>query len=317
MASNSSYAIETEHLSKRYRRQVVFNTADHRRQMALQDLTLRAPRGSVFAFLGKNGAGKTTTIRILLDLLDRTSGLANVLGLDCVRDALQIKQRVGYVAEGQRMYDWMKVDEIIWFCKGFYPDWSDQFAEELKKRLELPGDKRIRELSRGTQAKVALLLAMAYRPELLILDEPTAGLDVLVRRDFVEGVIELIQQEGRTVFFSSHLVHEVERVADWVGIIDEGLMIWCSPVQELKNSVKRIVLTFDEPPVPMEFERRWTNNLLRIEHFGKQSTVTVKKFSDQTVALAQSMRPKGIEVEDLSLEDIFVAMVGHPEEAYR
>ena len=226
MTSNGHYAIETANLTKRFGRKA-----------AVDGLSLKVPEGSVFAFLGRNGAGKTTTIRILLDLLNRTSGDAKVLGLDCVKGALEIKKRIGYVAEAQKMYDWMKVDEIIWFCKGFYPDWDDAFAAELKHRLEIPGDQKIGHMSRGMQAKLAPLLAMAYRPELLILDEPTAGLDVVVRRDFIEGVIEIIQEEGRTVFFSSHLVHEVERVADWVGIIDKGKLIHCSTTEDLKAGV--------------------------------------------------------------------------------
>lgn len=296
MTSNGQYAIETVGLSKRYRR-----------QMAVDDLTMRVPTGSVFAFLGRNGAGKTTTIRILLDLLNRASGEARMLGLDCVKDAMELRRRTGYVAEGQKMYDWMKVDQIIWFCKGFYPTWDDAFSEELKDKLELPGDKKLGELSRGTQAKVALLLAMAYRPELLILDEPTAGLDVVVRRDFLEGVIDLIQEEGRTVFFSSHIVHEVERVADWVGMIDAGKMIWCSTMDDLKAKVKRVVMTLDTPT--RDFSAMGLQ-VLSVEHSGRQSVAVVQDFSEKTLAAAQALKPTDIRVEDMSLEDIFCAMVG-------
>jgi len=299
MATSTNYVIETSGLTKRFGRNV-----------AVDGLTLRVPRGSVFAFLGSNGAGKTTTIRVLLDLLDRTSGDARVLGMDCVRDSLEIKRRTGYVAEAQRMYDWMTVDETIWFCRGFYPGWDDAFADELKRKLELPGNSRIGSMSRGTQAKVALLLAMAYRPELLILDEPTAGLDVVVRRDFLEGVIDLIQQEGRTVFFSSHIVHEVERVADWVGVIDHGRLIWCSRMEELKASVKRLVLSFDE--VPQSFAA--LTHVLTVETSGRQAVVTTKHFSDETLAQARGLNPSTIDVQDMNLEDIFVALVGlHPE----
>jgi ABC-2 type transport system ATP-binding protein len=299
MTNNGHYAIETKGLTKRFGRQT-----------AVDELTMRVPTGSVFAFLGRNGAGKTTTIRILLDLLNRTSGEATMLGLDCIKGAMELRRRVGYVAEGQRMYDWMKVDEIIWFCKGFYRDWDDAFASELKARLELPGAKKIGELSRGTQAKLALLLAMAYRPELLVLDEPTAGLDVVVRRDFLEGVIELIQEQGRTVFFSSHIVHEVERVADWVGIIDHGRLIWCSTLDDLKSRVKRIVLSFDQAPPPVA---AISGDALSIDHAGRQCALTVRDFSDQTVAKARALKPVDIRVDDLGLEDIFVAMVGAAE----
>ena len=299
MSNNGSYAVETTELTKRFGK-----------HLAVDHLTMQVPAGSVFAFLGRNGAGKTTTIRILLDLLNRTSGQAHILGLDCVKGSLEIKKRIGYVAEGQKMYDWMKVDEIIWFCKGFYPDWDDALAAELKDKLELPGRSKIGEMSRGMQAKLALLLAMAYRPELLILDEPTAGLDVVVRRDFLEGVIELIQEEGRTVFFSSHIVHEVERVADWVGVIDHGKLIWCSTLDEMKSSIKRLVLGFDTPPASPRIP-----GLLTTESSGRQLAVTVRDFSDETVAAAKALGASDISVQDLNLEDIFVALVGKSEEA--
>jgi len=296
----TSLAIQTHDLTKRFGRHV-----------AVDGLELSVPRGSVFAFLGRNGAGKTTTIRILLDALNRTRGEACVLGLDCVKDSLEIKKRVGYVAEAQRMYDWMKVDEIIWFCKGFYPTWDDSFAAELKKKLDLPGNKKLGEMSRGMQAKVALLLAMAHRPELLILDEPTAGLDVVVRRDFLEGVIEMIHEEERTVFFSSHLVHEVERVADWVGIIDRGKLIWCSTLEEMKASVKRLVLNFESPPASVAS----VPDVLTVETSGRQSAITVKNFSERSLAAARSLGVSEVSVEDMSLEDIFVALVGEREES--
>ena len=169
-----------------------------------------------------------------------------MLGLDSVKDALPIKRRIGFVADGQMMYEWMSVREAIWFCKGFYPGWDDAFAASLLETAGTAGTRQSATLSRGEQAKLALLLAMAYHPELLILDEPTTGLDVVVRRDFLQGIIELIQEAGRTVFYSTHIVHEVERVADWVGIIDAGRLVCCTPLQTLKASIKRLILTFDE-----------------------------------------------------------------------
>jgi len=300
MTSSTQYAIETSGLSKRYGK-----------HLAVDNLSLNVPKGSVFAYLGRNGAGKTTTIRILLDLLDRTSGEAKVLGMDCVRDALAIKSRIGYVAEAQKMYEWMKVDEIIWFCKGFYPTWDDALAAELKQKLELQGSKKVGEMSRGTQAKLALLLAMAYRPELLILDEPTAGLDVLVRREFLEGVIEIIQEEGRTVFFSSHIVHEVERVADWVGIIDNGRLIKCSTIDDLKAGVKRLVLSFDDQPESFAS----LPGVLQVEKSGRQAVITTEAFSEETLALARKLNPTDVAVQEMNLEDILVALLGGAEVA--
>jgi ABC-2 type transport system ATP-binding protein len=298
MPSSCGSAIETVGLSKRFGR-----------QLAVDNLSLQVPAGSVFAFLGRNGAGKTTTIRMMLNLLPRTSGEARLLGLDSARDVLEIKRRTGYVAEAQRMYDWMKVDEIIWFCKGFYRTWDERLAADLKLKLQLPGDKKVGQLSRGMQAKLALLLALAPNPELLILDEPTAGLDVLVRRDFLESVVALIQEEGRTVFFSSHLVHEVERVADWVGLLDHGKLIWCSTLEDLKAKVKRLVLTFDSILPPLDR----LPNALTVETAGRQAAVVTSDFSDEVLAAVKRANPTAVRVQDLSLEEIFVALVGEPE----
>lgn len=295
MRVTSDTAIETINLTKRYSGKTV-----------LDNVCLNVPKGSVFAFLGTNGAGKTTTIHILLDIIGRTSGQARVLGLDCARKSLEIKRRVGFVAEGQSMYDWMSVDEIIRFCRRFYSSWDDDIASDLKARYELSGESKVGELSRGTRGKLSLLLAMAYKPELLILDEPTSGLDVLVRHDFLKGVIELIQEEGRTVFFSTHQVSEVEKVADWVGIIDQGKLIWCSPMDDLKASVKNVVLSFDSPrPIPTDIP-----NLIRVEHVGRQSSLIIKCITEDTMSAIHKLRPTSIVVEDMGLERIFIEMAG-------
>lgn len=276
------------------------------RQLAVDNLSLEVPRGSVFAFLGRNGSGKTTTFRILMDLLDKTAGTATILGLDCARDALALRQRVGYMAEGQSLHEWMKVREAIWFHQGFYPTWDGRYAEELRKRLGLPAEQKVGQLSRGMQAKLALLLALSFRPELLLLDEPTGGLDVVVRRDFIREVIGLIQEEGRTILLSSHLVHEVEHLADWVGIIDSGRLVWCSSMEDLAASFKRLVLTFPAPPGCLET----IPHVLTIERDGRQAAVTVRGFGGETVAAARRLGATEVVVEDLSLESIFVALVG-------
>lgn len=291
---SSELAIQTTNLTKRFGANTV-----------LKNVNLNVPVGSVFAFLGTNGAGKTTTIHILLDILDRTSGEAKILGLDCVRQSLEIKRRIGFVAEGQSMYDWMTVDEIIRFCKRFYPAWDDTLADDLKYRYELPGELRVGELSRGMRGKLALLLAMAYRPELLIFDEPTSGLDVIVRHDFLKGVIDHIQEDGRTVFFSTHQVSEVEKIADWVGIIDHGELICCSSMEDLKENVKRVVVTFDNPkPISSDIP-----DLLRVEKAGRQASLTVRSVSQNFLAAINKLNPSDIRVEDLSLERIFMDMV--------
>ena len=176
------------------------------------------------------------------------------------------------------------------------------------KQMGLDPSSKLRSLSMGTKAKVALLLAIAHRPELLILDEPTSGLDVVVRRDFIEGVIELIQQEGRTVFFSSHLVHEVERVADWVGIVDGGRMIACMPIDDLKASVKRISMVFEDTPPAVCLD-----GMIASECAGRQVKAVVRDFSPAVLEKANTYKPRSVDVESMSLEDIFVALVGDKE----
>ena len=296
--SELQYAIETENLSKRYGRQVV-----------VDQLNIKIPIGSVCAFLGRNGAGKTTTIQMLLDLIPRNSGSATILGMDSIKKSTAIKSRIGYVADDQIMYDWMKVDEIIWFCKGFYPDWDDALASEHKQKLGLDGNKKVKELSRGMKAKLGLLLAMAHRPDLLILDEPTSGLDVVVRRDFLTEVIDMIQQQGRSVFYSTHIVHEVERVADWVVIIDHGHMVWNSSLDELKNSVQRVVMSY---PQPIDNLMAW-QGVLECEQTERQAMLSVVK-TPELMAKLNALKPTSIDIQPMTLEDIFVALVGHSEE---
>ena len=206
------------------------------RRLAVNDLTFEVPVGSVCAFLGRNGAGKSTALRLMMNLLDPTSGRATLLGLDSRRDHVELMRRVGYLADSPVPYDWMKVKELVWFTAAFYPNWNQPRVDSLLDRFNLDREQKIRHLSRGTQAQLALLLALGGDPELLILDEPAIGLDVLVRRDFLESVIQLMQQDGRTVLFSTHLLHEVERVADQAIIIDNGKLVKSGTVDDLKLS---------------------------------------------------------------------------------
>ncbi|SPE38391.1 ABC transporter related protein (fragment) [Candidatus Sulfopaludibacter sp. SbA3] len=218
-------AIAVQALSKRFGR-----------RLAVEDLTFEVPQGSVCGFLGRNGAGKSTAIRMMMNLLDPTAGSVTLLGLDSRRDHTALKRRVGYVAESPVLYEWMKVRELARFTAEFYPHWNRRRVDELFDRFAIDREQKVRHLSRGTQAQLALALALGGDPELLILDEPATGLDVLVRRDFLESIIQLIQQEGRTVLFSSHLLHEVERVADQVVILDRGRLVRSGSIEEFKLS---------------------------------------------------------------------------------
>ncbi len=189
---------------------------------ALQGLELRVERGEVYGFLGRNGAGKSTAIRIAMGISRSTSGDAMVFGERMTANATGVRRRIGYVAQEQTFYGWMTARTIGQFVSGFYPGWQDEEYERLIDQMGLPPQRKIRAYSGGMKAKLALALALAHRPDLLILDEPTAGLDAVARREFIEMVREQAECSHRTTFFSSHLIDEVETAADRVGSTREG-----------------------------------------------------------------------------------------------
>jgi ABC-2 type transport system ATP-binding protein len=291
----SQYAIETSGLSKRYGS-----------QLAVDKLDLQIPEGTVFGFIGPNGAGKTTTIRMLMGLLRKTGGEAHVLGFDSGARSPAMRQRVGYVPELHTMYGWMRVEGAIRFCRSIYDVWNDRQAEELLQLFELDPRKKIRHLSKGMQAKLALLLAIAHDPELLILDEPTGGLDPLIREEFLDGVLRSICERSRTVLFSSHILSDVQRLADTVGIIHEGgLLVSCS-TDELLTATKRIHAVLADGCEPGEPAPGTVWQQIR----GREWQLTVRGFTPDTVSfLQQKYRVESIEVTDLGLEDIFKDLV--------
>ncbi|MEO8679561.1 MAG: ABC transporter ATP-binding protein [Vicinamibacterales bacterium] len=203
---------------------------------ALAAVSLTLPRGAVYGLVGANGAGKTTLIKHLLGLLRAESGSVRVFGLDPVADPVAVLSRIGYLSEENDIPGWMRVDELIRYSRAFYPGWDDVYAEELRRSFALDATARIRTLSKGQKARMGLLIALAYRPELLVLDEPSSGLDPIVRRDILGAVIRTIADEGRTVLFSSHLLEEVEQVADHVTMISHGRIVLSGPLADLKAS---------------------------------------------------------------------------------
>ena len=275
------------------------------KRAAVEDLDLKVPTGAVCGFLGRNGAGKTTTIRILMNLLTPTAGQVEVLGLDPARDSLALRRQVGYVAENPVMYGWMKVRELAWFTGQFYATWNTGKVEELIERFGLDREQKVKHLSRGMNAQLALALSMGHEPRLLILDEPASGLDVVVRRDFLESIIGLIQEEGRTVFLSSHLVHEVERVADRVAIIEKGRLVAEGAVDDVKQSVKRVAVRMPEKAGPLT----GIPGLRQVQGMGAQRLLTVVGYGGEQAARIEAQGGRIVEVEDLGLEDAFVAYV--------
>jgi ABC-2 type transport system ATP-binding protein len=272
------------------------------RKRVLDGETLSVQAGQTFAFLGRNGAGKTTTIPMLLGLIKSDSGTVRVLGLDPQKQPMEVRRRVGYVAEDQAMFGWMRVSQIISFIAPFYPKWDPAWARQLSERFELPLSTKVKHLSKGQGVRLALLLALAHHPELVILDDPTLGLDPIMRKEFLRDLVTYLQGERVTVFFSSHLLYEVEPVADAVAILDHGRIVRQDSTENLRDHVKRLIV-----PAQAEQAVRQLPGILDIARSGRQVAVVVSDAEPAVVALQR----EGIEVQeiDLNLDEIFEAYV--------
>jgi ABC-2 type transport system ATP-binding protein len=275
----------------------------------LDGVDLQVPRGSIFGFLGLNGAGKTTTISILLGLLKPDRGECMVSGVDPARDSVEVRRRVGYMAENQIMYAWMRVREIIDWCGGFYPTWDAKLAESLREQMGLSSDAKVGTLSKGQSSKLALILALAHRPELVILDDPALGLDPLARRDFLRDVIGQLQAREVTVFFSSHLLYEIEPICDRVAILQNGRIVACDTVDTLRERVRRVEL-----PLTDAAKLREVPWLLDVRTEGDRTFVTVADFEAAREPLDRLSR-NGMPATSLNLDEIFEAYVAGRKEA--
>jgi ABC-2 type transport system ATP-binding protein len=240
-----SNAIVTSGLSKRFRR-----------MDALEALTLEVPEGSIFALAGTNGAGKTTTIKTVMNILKPTAGYASVLGIDSRALGPQDFARVGYVSENQEMPDWMTVGYFLEYLKPFYPSWDDARAAELVDQFQLPRDRRLRHLSRGMRIKAALASCLAYRPKLLVLDEPFGGLDPLVRDEVIEGLLDSAGET--TIFISSHDLAEIESFATHIGYLERGRLLFAEEMVSLTARFREVEVTLDRPGgLPASWPAHW------------------------------------------------------------
>ncbi len=273
---------------------------------ALNGVDLEIPTGSVFALLGENGAGKTTLIRILTGFLQASAGSCTVCGLDPKRDALEIRRRVGYVSDSPALYDWMKVGEIGWFAAAFFDDAFLKRYRDLIARYEVPETRKIRHLSKGQRAKVALALAVAPDPELLILDEPTSGLDPLVRREFLESMVDRAAT-GRTVLLSSHQISEVERVADRVAILRGGRVRLQDSLSDLKQAIANVTITLSDPLAALP-ELEAPAEVLSEQDEGRQRRWIVRGFTAEHQAELEA-RPSVLSIrsQPATLDELFVA----------
>ncbi len=210
------------------------------RTFEIRELSLRVPAGAVYGFLGPNGSGKTTTIRLLLGLLRPDAGQVSVLGYPVPREVPRALARTGYVPERPHLYQSLTVAEALRYHAAFYPTWDRRWAEELVDRFRLDLSRPLSRLSKGEMGKLMILQALSQVPELLVLDEPTDGLDPVVRREVLTALLDFVAQRNATVFISSHLIHELERICDWVGVMDGGRLVAELPMQSFKNGIKRL-----------------------------------------------------------------------------
>ena len=273
---------------------------------ALDDVTLCVPRGVVFGMVGANGAGKTTLIRHILGLLKAQQGSVRAFGLDPVADPVGVLSRVGYLSEEGDLPGWMRVDELMRYSRAFYPTWDEAYAQSLQRQFSLDPAARVKHLSKGQRARAGLLVALAYRPELLLLDEPSSGLDPIVRRDILGAIVRTIADEGRTVLFSSHLLDEVERVSDCVGMLRDGKLLFAGDLDEVREQHHRLTVRFPDavghPPK--------VDGVLTWEGAGREWIAVAAGELPQLRSAAAKHRAQVVDDRLLSLDEIFIARVG-------
>jgi len=293
----TEYVIETEQLSKSYKDKA-----------ALRGLDLRVPTGSIFGFLGRNGAGKTTTIKTLMGLLHADSGSARVFGLPAsdANSAVAIRRRIGFVTEDKELYPYMTVEEIIRFTRAFFPAWRDDLERRYVEMFDLPLKRRITELSKGMRSKLMLLLAICRGADLLILDEPTDGLDPAAIEDVLRELVSIAATNGTTMFFSSHQLSEVDLVADHIGIIDRGKMVATGSLDDIKARYQHLRVVLDDA---RQAPVRWGDGVESARQEGRVVTLLVSRNAEAIAAQAQELPGAVVERYPVTLKEIFLEHV--------
>ena len=273
---------------------------------ALDGVSFRATAGQVYGLVGSNGAGKTTLLKHLLGLLRATEGSVRVFGLDPVRDPVGVLSRVGYLSEERELPEWMSIDELLRYTQAYHPNWDASYARELLETFALDPAKKIKDLSKGMRAQAGLIAAVAYRPELLILDEPSSGLDAVVRRDILDAIVRAVADDGRTVIFSSHLLDEVERMSDHVTMIQQGRVTLSGALDDVRRDYRRSRVRFTEhferPPV--------IDTALAMEGGGRSWSVIHSGSPEQFLKSVRDRGGEVVESRDATLEEIFLARAG-------
>lgn len=275
--------------------------------LVLDNVNFEAPTGQTVALLGRNGAGKTTMIRTLLGLIPADQGELTVAGCNPAKEPQELRRRVGYLAEDQSMYGWMTATELCRFLAPFYPGWDAKLADRYLERFEIPRHSPIDRLSKGQTVKLGLAAALAHSPAVAILDDPALGLDPISRKEFNRNLVEHLQAEGRTVIYSSHLLDEVEAVADQVAILDRGRIVRQGPSDVLREEIQRLVI-----PVDVARNLPAPHGLLDVQRRGNMVEVVIdgcNQFLQQLTSLGVKLSPSS-----MTLDDIFEAVViGQPQ----
>jgi ABC-2 type transport system ATP-binding protein len=272
--------------------------------LAVDHFELSIKAGSVCGFVGRNGAGKTTLIKMLMGLLEPTAGTASIFGCDCRKLPSKTRERIGYVTEGHRLIRWMKISEIEKFQRAFFPgQWDCEFFNEMVEYFGLLRRQKIKSLSNGQRAQVSLALTLAPHPELLIMDDPTSGLDAAIRRQFLEGMIQLIMEQGRTVLFSSHILSDVERVADRLVVIDKGVLRADCTTEQFRHAVKKVRFSFENaPPQQIDIE-----GFLNCRRSGRELELTLVGTTEQIIAeWSRKAGAREFSIIQTGIEDQFI-----------
>lgn len=286
------YAIRTHDLTKQYGQTVAVNR-----------LNLEVKKGSITALVGPNGAGKSTTIKMLLGLASPTSGWAEVLGYDPGREPVKVRSRVGFVPESESLYGYMTADDLFRFCSQLHDRWDASLVDEYVERFGLPRNKRIKDFSKGMKAQLTLITALAHHPELLILDEPFNGLDPIVTRHFLEAVLDEVSRRGQTVVIATHLLFQMERVADTVCLMDRGKLIMSRSMDEIKLNEKKVRIAFQVDPPEHLFT---LPGVVQVERQGRRCVFHVGDRLDEVIAELRKVPHFALEVVGLNLEDVFM-----------
>jgi ABC-2 type transport system ATP-binding protein len=275
---------------------------------AVRGLSLEVPAGSIYGFLGRNGAGKTTTIKVLLGMARPTSGRVRVFGLpaDEQEASVQIRRRTGFVSEEKDLYGYMTVEEMIRFTAAFYPRWRPELEQRYLRKFELPLDRKVKALSRGMRTKLALLLALCRGAELLVLDEPSSGLDPAMAEEVLQALVTHVADEAMTVFFSSHQIAEVDQIADHVAIIHEGRIVVAGALDDLRENFRRVQLVFDGDAPETAFR---APGVERVRRKGRVLTVLSSAGAQPILDEARALSPVSVDVVPVTLKEIFLETV--------